>query len=85
MKDIEVKTIEEMKIRTTTMPLIAIHKHPKDYPDKYVARLFNLTRPTERILIRDTLEDLQKEVAKSGLFFAVRDEEDDPCIVGTWI
>ena len=64
--------------------LWTIYRHPKDYPDKYVARKFILDKPTSEILIGDTLEEL-RALLPFGLTRLERDLGDDPLIVETWI
>lgn len=70
--------------RAAKTPLICIYERPADYPDKYVARLWDLQRPTGLIAIADTLEEARAAVPP-GMVPLARDERDDPCIVETWI
>lgn len=70
------------------IPMIAIYVHPKDYPDKYVARLWATgkfgPRASLYIVIADSLEDIRKAVPP-GMFRWPRDVKDDPVLVETWI
>lgn len=61
-----------------------IYEHPKDYPDKFVARKFILDRPTKEILIAESLEEIRKLVSVGKICFN-RHETDDPVIVETWM
>ena len=66
-----------------------VYDHPKDYPDRYVARLFevdgNGPHATGIITTSETLEDLQDELEALGLVRLMRLPEDDPVILETWL
>lgn len=70
------------------LPIVVIYCSPKDFPDKYVARLWKFksgnSEPTEYMALSDTLEDLYK-LKLPGMFCINRHETDDPCIVETWL
>lgn len=61
-----------------------IYKHPLDYPDKFVARKFILDKPTEEILIGDTLEEVRSLLPK-GFTRIERNPSDVLSIVETWL
>jgi hypothetical protein len=68
-----------------------VYKHPKDYPDKYVARRFDVdgrgkVRPSDSVIITDGLDQL-RDVLQHELHLVklMRNEEDDPVIVETWL
>jgi len=61
-----------------------IYKHPKDYPDKVVARKFILDKPTSEIIIGNTIEEVRSGIPK-GLTRFLPDERDDSVIVETWL
>lgn len=71
-------------VKQTTMPIIAIFKSPTDYPGKYVARVFDLDRPTNLAAVADTYEELM-EAIPPGMVKLERHDKDDPVIVETWI
>ncbi|PLR75299.1 hypothetical protein CU633_21850 [Bacillus sp. V3-13] len=49
------------------MPLIVIYEKPTDFPDKYVARKWNLNRATKLAVIRVTWDEIIQVVP--GNFF----------------
>jgi hypothetical protein len=69
--------------------LWTIYRHPSDYPDKYVARLFEVKgtgpRPTESIVIAPDLETLRAQMMEMKLTKMDRMKDDDPVIVEVWI
>lgn len=62
-----------------------IYDNPKDYPGKFVARRFELDRPTGTVLVANTLIELRRQMMEWGLTRLPRAEEDDPVIVETWL
>jgi len=73
-------------------PLImwTVYSHPSDYPDKFVARKFEIRRggvtiATSDVRIADTLAKVRTEFIRRGLHPLARSQEDEPQIVETWI
>ena len=66
------------------VPLICIYFSPGDYPGKYVARLWDMLRPTNLIAVSDALEGI-RQVIPDGMIRCPRHPGDDNCIVETWI
>ena len=64
IKDIIVDSFKEVDIEGLIVPNIVMYKGPDDYKDKYVARIFALTKPTNTIIIRETAEELEKNYYK---------------------
>ena len=72
-------------IRQTTFPVITVCKHPEDYPDKYVARVCDMNRPTNLAAIADTYEELLEAIPTQNMARMERNPKDDPVIMETWI
>lgn len=69
-------------------PLIAVYKKPKDYPDAYVARVWEGARnlPTNTLIKRETLQEIRKDIKAAGFTIRLtRTEGEDPVIVETWL
>jgi len=67
-----------------------VYDHPTDYPDKYVARRFDVdgkgARPTESVIIHSDLDQLRDMLAfEMHLTCIARSPHDDPKIVETWM
>lgn len=71
-------------VKQTTMPIIMIFESPEDYPGKYVARVFDVDKPTNLAAVADTYEELQQAIP-AGMVRLERNEKDDPVILETWI
>ncbi|SFM14286.1 hypothetical protein [Pelosinus propionicus] len=67
------------------IPIIVVYKNPSDYLGKYVARLWYSDKPTEFVIVRDTLADVRSAIP-AGFFIRVAPSvDDDPVIVEMWI
>jgi hypothetical protein len=67
--------------------LYTIYKHPRDFPNKYVVRMFKLDMPTPNRWNVDSLDEARAVVADllpGGVCFP-RDDSDDSVIVETWM
>ena len=67
-----------------------IYEHPKDFPTKYVARLWKVSggidpAPEPYLMASDTLEALRDRMLARGLTVLPRDPNDDPSIVENWV
>ena len=65
-------------------PIITIYEKPKDYPDKYVARLWDMNKPTEIVTFAESLDTIRLTVP-SWMVKLNRCPDDDPCILETWL
>jgi len=67
-----------------------VYDHPKDYPDKYVARRFDVgrdgTKMSNSIIIAGDLEVLRTILAiEMQLTCLPRSKDDDAVILETWV
>lgn len=86
MQDKQADSIREIDLTGLKIPMITVYKKPLDYPNKYVARVFDGPRSTNAVMVKDTLLELQKDIANhTRMCFFAADKDDAPCIVGTWI
>lgn len=71
-----------------TMSQWVIYDHPRDYPDKFVLRRWDIVGskviPTDKIAFAKTLPEIQAKVPKN-LYCMGRFANDDPCIVEVWL
>lgn len=72
----------------STLKMFVIYRKPKDYPDNYVVRLWEIeplkVTPKELIGIKKTLEEARILIPK-GCKNIGRLEQDDPYIEEVWI
>lgn len=66
------------------MPVIAVYKNPADFPEKFVARLFRLGKPTVIVVAKNTLPEIRMTIPRNMVRLP-RHMNDDPVILETWI
>ena len=73
------------------MKLWTIYKNPKDFPDQYVARMYDLDEATDTHFAADTLDPVRtwviEQAAKEGVspFCLPPQKDDDAFIVEVWV
>jgi hypothetical protein len=65
--------------------LWVIYDKPKDYPDKFVARLFLNNTPTERTIACESIEPIRSQLEQYGFVNIGRQPLDEVQIVEVWI
>ena len=85
--EIQANSFMEVDIQNLICPIIAIYIKPDDYPDKVVARVFDMEIPTNIIVIRDTLEELREDIQEAypWMLRFDRAKNDVLCIAETWL
>jgi hypothetical protein len=67
------------------LSLWTLYDHPRDFPDCFVARRFELDRPTSHVMTAPTLEALRNAMQHLGLVRIERSPEDDAKIIEVWL
>lgn len=81
-----ITSVKELDTSNLKVPIIVVYEHPSDYPQYYVARVFNADKPTDTIMLKDKLAEIQDDIRKhTNMMFMLRGVEDEPCIVGLWM
>lgn len=84
-KDISVTKFTITLLQSFEVPLITVFHKPMDYPTvNYVARLYNLDRPTVYVGFADTLKEIRAKIPGNMTRFP-RDPKDAKSVVETWI
>lgn len=85
--DKKVLSLQVVDTRDLECPIIAIYINPEDYPKNAVARLFDLDKPTNVVLVKKSLEELREDIIKSfpDMVRFDRAKSDTRSIVETWI
>lgn len=67
-------------------PMWVIYDHPLDCPDKFVVRVWYGLVGEPQSTTHDTLGEARESIAaRGGSFTFLRQPEDEPCIVETWV
>lgn len=86
MQEKRVESIQEIDFSGLRMPFIAVYKHPDDFPNQCVARVFDLDKPTDTVMVKETVKEIQDDIREnSAMIFMKRGTDDVPALVGVWI
>lgn len=81
-----VNSITEVDLSAIRCPVIAIYNHPEDFPDKVVARIYDMDIPTDTIMLAETAEELSQDIHRhTGMVFFPAGAEDVASLIGAWI
>ena len=58
-KDVVIESFNQVNVSRMKMPFIVLYDHPKDYSENYVARLFDVNKPTNVVIVSKDLEELK--------------------------
>lgn len=77
---------------TGHLDIWTIYDHPKDFPDAFIARRFEVRSTTEGgpqatadVIVSGNLKDIRREMRNRGLVCLTRQDEDDSAIIETWL
>ena len=84
------KTVTDLDMSDMVLPIITLYKKPYDYPEHYVARVWECAPPkgmkgplpTNTVILYDTLSQAEKDLRPFTRM--ERNENDDPKIVATF-
>lgn len=73
----------------SVLTMWTVYEHPYDYPDKCVARRWQIGGKgellrTDSVMVADSLEPIRAELEAWGLYCMPRAPGDEPQIVETW-
>ncbi len=89
MDDVALPSFRELNMFAFKLPVIAIYFNTSDYPNKYIARVFeSLPTPIPKryILIKDTLSEIETDIIENlNMILINRDSTDDPHIIECFI
>ena len=82
------ESMRQVDFSDLRFPLIAVYKKPKDYPDAYVARVWEGARnlPTNTLIKRKTLQEIRKDLRAAGFTTQLTPAAgEDQVIVEIWL
>lgn len=86
MQEKRVDSIRQVDMSELIAPVIAVHQHPTDFPDKCVARIFDMDRPTDTIIVKETVAEIVQDIQENTSFtYVPRGAADVPSLVSVWI
>lgn len=86
MHDKKVQSVKEIDFSDLVLPMIAVYKNPEDYPNDCVARVFDLERPTNIVIIKKTVREIKEDIEQhTGMVFLSREVADVLSLVGVYL
>lgn len=86
MQNRQVNSVREIDFSGLHAPCIAVYRNPEDFPGKSVARVYDMDRPTDTVIVRENPIEIAVDILKyTGMRFIPRTEEDVPSLIGVWI
>lgn len=83
--DIEVTSMKEVDFSGLKFPQIVLYRNPDDDPEVCVARVFDNGCPTNVMMRRETIWELQYDInIHTNMVFVSRCKEDLPAIAGMY-
>ena len=82
-----INTFAQVDLSGMKKPIIVIYNNPKDYKGYFVARIWELDKPTDTLMLKKSLSKIREDI-KAHLPNMVRlpkAQNDDKAIVETWI
>lgn len=82
-----INTFAQLDLSSVQMPIIVIYNSPKDYPGIYVARVWDMDKPTDTFMLKKDLNKMREDIKLNlpNKIRLPRAKNDDNCIVETWI
>lgn len=74
----------DLERASVTFPIICVYDSPDDYPGKFVARLWNIDKPTRIIALADTAEEMRAKKPENMTVIPHHPDE-AAVIVETWV
>lgn len=85
-KTIIVDSIKQVDMSDLTFPQIVIYSHPEDYPKDCVARVFDNGVPTNIIMIKQSVNELECDIkSNTAMIFYPRGADDVLSLIGVWM
>lgn len=86
MSEKRVESIKEVDFSGLKVPFVAVYRSPEDFPGMYVARVYDLDKPTNTVMVKTELEDIVEDIqGNTRMVFVPRGKEDVPALVGVWM
>jgi hypothetical protein len=83
-KDFVLKNFINVDFSEIKSAMIVIYDHPKDYPNSYVARIWDMDKPTNVVVANENIYVLRKLIPKN-MGCINKFETDDPCMLEIWL
>lgn len=83
-KDFILNNFDNVDFTQIKVPIITVYDHPADYPKMLVARIWDMNKPTNVIVMNENINILRALIPKNMTMFQPA-QKDDPCIKEIWL
>lgn len=83
-----IESLRRVDFSELAFPLITVYEKPEDFPEDYVARIWDGKgpKPTNIMIKRPDVQRIREDIMAAGFTTVLpRAEDDDPHIVETWM
>ena len=82
-----INTFAQVDLSQLKAPIIVIYDNPSDYKGYFVARVWDLDKPTDTLMLKKVLRKIREDIKANlpNMVTLARAKSDDPVIVETWI
>lgn len=83
-----IHSFSEVDLTSIAIPSIVIYRHPEDFQDQCVARVYAGSSPTNIIMLADSVEELRQDIEKECeqcIWWFGRMPADPESVVGVYI
>lgn len=83
--DIIVDSVRQLDLSDLRFPIIVLYDRPSDYPNCFVARVHDVDRPTNTVVLSDNVTKLMKDLYDAGMQFIPPSGRDPGHIIGSFV
>lgn len=82
-----INTFAQVDLSHIKNPVVVIYNSPVDYKGYFVARIWDMDKPTNTLMLKKDLNKIREDIKAHcpNMVRLQRAKKDDPCIVETWI
>lgn len=82
-----INTFKQVDFSGLKNPVIVIYNRPSDYKGYFIARIWELDKPTDTIMLKKSLSAIREDIKINlpNMLRLPKAQNDDPCIVEMWI
>ena len=81
-----VRSIKQVDMSDIYIPFIDVYENPEDYPGMCVARIFDMNRPTDTVIVRKTVKEINRDIKRHhDMIKVARTKDDVPSLVCMWV
>lgn len=86
MNEKRVGSMAEVDMRKLRVPLVAVYAYPDEYPEKCVARIYDMGEATDTAMVMDSVDEIREDIElNTDLVFFPPGRDDVDSLEGVWL